>query len=116
MQRAGRGCETGVEGEGRWQRQATGVTPLVGAMRKGLHPALQWIKLVSPHGRLVRVLAAKAFKYPERPTYIRDPGKQSETVGQLAKFRRRFDFAPPAAATSPSAAAPEPAVPQQKRR
>lgn len=62
-------------------------------MKKGAHPALQWISIVSPHGRLIRVLAGKAFKL-DRPTYVRDPGKQSEAVGQLAKFKRRFDFTP----------------------
>ncbi|BBN10494.1 hypothetical protein Mapa_012789 [Marchantia paleacea] len=60
-------------------------------MKKGLHPALQWISIITPHGRLVRVLSAKAFKL-DRPYFVRDPGKESETVGQLAKFRRRFEF------------------------
>jgi len=74
------------------------------AMKKGAHPALQWIRIISPHGRLVRVLAAKAFKL-DRPSYVRDPGKQSETVGTLAKFRRRFEFAPKATPTpTPNAA------------
>lgn len=69
-------------------------------MKKGVHPALQWIRIVSPHGRLIRVLAGKAFKL-DRPYYVRDPGKQSETVGTLAKFRRRYEFAPKAASPPP---------------
>lgn len=72
------------------------------AMKKGLHPALQFIRIISPHGRLVRVLAAKAFKL-DRPTYVRDPGKQSETVGQLAKFKRRFEFSPKVSASASEA-------------
>ncbi|CAM6012350.1 hypothetical protein CY35_17G102800 [Sphagnum magellanicum] len=68
-------------------------------MKKGAHPALQFITIVSPHGRLIRVLAGKAFKL-DRPFYVRDPGKQSETVGQLAKFKRRFDFTPKASSSS----------------
>ena len=72
------------------------------AMKKGVHPALQFIRIISPHGRLVRVLAAKAFKL-DRPTYVRDPGKQSETVGQLAKFKRRFEFSPKVSASASEA-------------
>ncbi|KAJ7530806.1 hypothetical protein O6H91_14G020000 [Diphasiastrum complanatum] len=62
-------------------------------MKKGVHPALQWMTLVSPHGRLVRVLTAKVFQ-SDQPHFVTDPGKQSEFVGQLAKFRRRFQQAP----------------------
>jgi hypothetical protein len=72
------------------------------ARKKGVHPALQFIRIISPHGRLVRVLAAKAFKL-DRPTYVRDPGKQSETVGQLAKFKRRFEFSPKVSASASEA-------------
>jgi len=76
-------------------------------MKKGVHPALQWIRIISPHGRLVRVLAGKAFKL-DRPSYVRDPGKQSETVGTLAKFKRRFEFAPkaPSASSPPASGSP----------
>lgn len=76
-------------------------------MKKGVHPALQWIRIISPHGRLVRVLAGKAFKL-DRPSYVRDPGKQSETVGTLAKFKRRFEFAPKAPSASPPPASGSP--------
>jgi hypothetical protein len=68
-------------------------------MKKGGHPALQWISIITPHGRLVRVLAGKAFKL-DKPYFVRDPGKESETVGQVAKFRRRFDVPSPKEASS----------------
>ncbi|CAI5967530.1 unnamed protein product [Closterium sp. NIES-65] len=57
-------------------------------MKKGIHPALQWLSLVTPQGRLVRVLSAQVFK-SDRPFYIRDPGKKAETEGQIAKFNKR---------------------------
>ncbi|CAM6088985.1 unnamed protein product [Calypogeia fissa] len=68
-------------------------------MKKGVHPALQWLSIITPHGRLVRVLAGKAFKL-DRPYFVRDPGKESETVGQVAKFRRRFDVPSPTETTA----------------
>ncbi|GJP44236.1 hypothetical protein CLOM_g3617 [Closterium sp. NIES-68] len=60
-------------------------------MKKGIHPALQWLSLVTPQGRLVRVLSAQVFK-SDRPFYIRDPGKKAETEGQIAKFNKRYNI------------------------
>lgn len=59
-------------------------------MRRGLHPVMQWVTLVTPQGRVVKVLSGKVFK-ADRPFVVRDPGKQSEEDGQLAKFSKRFE-------------------------
>lgn len=59
-------------------------------MRRGLHPVLQWITVITPQGRVVKALSGKVFK-SDRPFVVRDPGKQSEVEGQLAKFKKRFE-------------------------
>lgn len=51
---------------------------------------MQWVTLITPQGRVVKVLSGKVYK-SDRPFVIRDPGKQSEEEGQLAKFTKRFE-------------------------
>lgn len=60
-------------------------------MRKGIHPVLQIIKIVTPQGRVIEAVSAKVFKSENKVVFVRDPGKQSEAVGQLAKFKQRFE-------------------------
>ena len=62
-------------------------------MKRGIHPVLQAVTLVTSHGRVVKVWAGKVF-HVDKPYFIRDPGKESETVGQLAKFKKRFEISP----------------------
>lgn len=58
-------------------------------MRKGLHPAQQWISIVMPSGRLLRLLATKVTKTPK--VYNMKARRQmAEAVGQIAKFKRRY--------------------------
>ena len=80
-------CRLSVEEVGRGQETLQSWS----LMKKGLHPALQWISLITPQGRLVRVLSAKVFK-SDKPFYIRDPGKKAEAEGPLAKFKKKYDL------------------------
>jgi hypothetical protein len=62
-------------------------------MRRGLHPVLQVITLVTPDGRVVKAYAGKVQKIV-RPIFLKAPGAESENVGQLAKFKKRFEVLP----------------------
>ncbi|GLJ49368.1 hypothetical protein SUGI_1044390 [Cryptomeria japonica] len=58
-------------------------------MKKGIHPAKQWITMVMPSGRILRMLATKFTSTP-KVYHLKSRRQISETIGQIAKFRRRY--------------------------
>jgi ribosomal protein L31 len=76
-------------------------------MRKGIHPALQIMKIVSPDGRLWEVLTPRIYKNEHRFRSLAQEEEAKEREGQLARFRRRYgdsyDDSEAAAADEPPA-------------
>ncbi|KAI9119801.1 hypothetical protein K1719_009190 [Acacia pycnantha] len=59
-------------------------------MKKGLHPQMQWISYVTQSGRLMHVMMTKI--HPVGKVYhFRAKRQMAESLGQIAKFRRRFE-------------------------
>lgn len=58
-------------------------------MKKGVHPQKQWISYVTQTGRLMHVMMTKI--HPVGKVYhFRAKRQMAESLGQIAKFRRRF--------------------------
>ena len=59
-------------------------------MKKGIQPALQIMKIVSPDGRLWEVLTPRIYKSDKRFRSLAQEEEAKEREGQLARFRRRY--------------------------
>ncbi|CAI8591073.1 unnamed protein product [Vicia faba] len=65
-------------------------------MKKGVHPQKQWISYVTQTGRLMNVMMTKI--HPVGKVYhFRAKRQMAESLGQIAKFRRRFGLENPEA-------------------
>ncbi|CAI8615421.1 unnamed protein product [Vicia faba] len=65
-------------------------------MKKGVHPQKQWISYVTQSGRLMHVMMTKI--HPVGKVYhFRAKRQMAESLGQIAKFRRRFGLENPEA-------------------
>ena len=63
-------------------------------MKKGVHPQKQWISYVTQTGRLMHVMMTKI--HPVGKVYhFRAKRQMAESLGQIAKFRRRFGLENP---------------------
>ncbi|KAL4349208.1 hypothetical protein AHAS_Ahas10G0019000 [Arachis hypogaea] len=63
-------------------------------MKKGVHPQKQWISYVTQTGRLMHVMMTKI--HPVGKVYhFRARRQMAESLGQIAKFRRRFGLENP---------------------
>lgn len=58
-------------------------------MRKGLHPQLQWISYVTPSGRLINVMMTKVHQVG-KVYHFRARRQMAQSLGQIAKFKRRY--------------------------
>ncbi|KAL1823035.1 hypothetical protein ACET3Z_009813 [Daucus carota] len=58
-------------------------------MKKGIHPQLQWISYVTQTGRLVPVMMTKIHQVG-KVYHIRARRQMAESVGQIARFKRRY--------------------------
>ncbi|XP_045806929.1 uncharacterized protein LOC123899763 [Trifolium pratense] len=66
-------------------------------MKKGLHPQMQWISYVTQTGRLMTVMMTKI--HPVGKVYhFRAKRQMAESLGQIAKFKRRYGLENPEAA------------------
>lgn len=59
-------------------------------MKKGAHPQLQWISYVTQSGRLMNVMMTKIHQVG-KVYHFRAKRQMAESVGQIAKFRRRYE-------------------------
>ncbi|CAA6669555.1 unnamed protein product [Spirodela intermedia] len=64
-------------------------------MRKGLHPQLQWISYVTPSGRLINVMMTKIHQVG-KVYHFRARRQMAQSLGQIAKFKRRYGQEEPA--------------------
>lgn len=60
-------------------------------MKKGLHPQLQYVSYVTPSGRLMSAMMTKAHNV-SKVYHLRAKRQMIESIGQLAKFRRRYEM------------------------
>ncbi|KAJ4842015.1 hypothetical protein Tsubulata_012325 [Turnera subulata] len=58
-------------------------------MKKGVHPQLQWISYVTQSGRLMHVMMTKIHNVG-KVYHFRAKRQQAESLGQIAKFKRRY--------------------------
>ncbi|KAI5084985.1 hypothetical protein GOP47_0001154, partial [Adiantum capillus-veneris] len=63
-----------------------------GEMKKGIHPALQIMKIVSPDGRLWEVLTPRIYRKEMADRYrsLAQEEEAMEREGQIARFYRRY--------------------------
>lgn len=77
---------------------------LLPEMKKGVHPQKQWISYVTQSGRLLHVMMTKI--HPVGKVYhFRAKRQMAESLGQIAKFKRRFGLENPEASASASTSA-----------
>ncbi|KAK8935239.1 hypothetical protein KSP39_PZI013465 [Platanthera zijinensis] len=62
-------------------------------MKKGLHPQLQYISYVTQSGRLMHVLMTK-LNHVGKVYHLKARRQMAEHVGQIAKFKRRYEQNP----------------------
>ncbi|KAB2615597.1 hypothetical protein D8674_022185 [Pyrus ussuriensis x Pyrus communis] len=63
---------------------------LLGKMKKGLHPQMQWISYVTQSGRLMQVMMTKI--HPVGKVYhLKAKRQMAENIGQVAKFKQRYE-------------------------
>ncbi|KAK4358580.1 hypothetical protein RND71_020809 [Anisodus tanguticus] len=60
-------------------------------MKKGIHPQMQWISYVTQSGRLMHVMMTKIHQ-TGKIYHIRARRQMAQSIGQIAKFKRRRDF------------------------
>ena len=58
-------------------------------MKKGLHPQMQWISYVTQSGRLMHVMMTKIHTVG-KVYHFRARRQMAQSVGQIAKFKRRY--------------------------
>ncbi|KAI4296819.1 hypothetical protein L6164_036742 [Bauhinia variegata] len=58
-------------------------------MKKGVHPQMQWISYVTQSGRLMNVMMTK-IHHVGKVYHFREKRQMAESIGQIAKFKRRF--------------------------
>ncbi|PWA51994.1 Histone H4 [Artemisia annua] len=58
-------------------------------MKKGIHPQMQWISYVTQSGRLMQVMMTKIHQ-AGKVYHFRARRQMAESVGQVAKFKRRY--------------------------
>ncbi|KAF7073353.1 hypothetical protein CFC21_078355, partial [Triticum aestivum] len=63
---------------------------LVGRMRKGLHPQMQWISYVTQSGRLINIMMTKV-NHTGKVYHMRAKRQMAQSLGQIAKFKRRYE-------------------------
>ncbi|KAF3453405.1 hypothetical protein FNV43_RR03845 [Rhamnella rubrinervis] len=61
-----------------------------GAMRKGLHPQMQWISYVTQSGRLMHVMMTKIHNVG-KVYHLKAKRQMAESIGPIAKFRKRYE-------------------------
>ncbi|XP_071907571.1 uncharacterized protein [Coffea arabica] len=59
-------------------------------MKKGIHPQRQWISYVTQSGRLINVMMTKIHQVG-KVYHIRGRQERTEGIGQIAKFKRRYE-------------------------
>ncbi|KAL9444546.1 hypothetical protein AB3S75_017684 [Citrus x aurantiifolia] len=59
-------------------------------MKKGLHPQMQWISYVTQSGRLMHVMMTKIHNVG-KVYHFRARRQMAQSIGQVAKFRRRYE-------------------------
>ncbi|KAI9185850.1 hypothetical protein LWI28_011292 [Acer negundo] len=59
-------------------------------MKKGAHPQMQWISYVTQSGRLMNVMMTK-IHHVGKVYHFRARRQMAESIGQLAKFKRRYE-------------------------
>ncbi|GER43919.1 ribosomal protein L31, partial [Striga asiatica] len=60
-----------------------------GKMKKGIHPQLQWISYVTQSGRLMNVTMTKIHQVG-KVYHFRAKRQMAQSIGQIAKFKRRY--------------------------
>ncbi|CAN1149583.1 hypothetical protein LINPERPRIM_LOCUS38681 [Linum perenne] len=58
-------------------------------MKKGAHPQMQWISYVTQSGRLMNVMMTKIHN-TGKVYHFRAKRQMAESLGQIAKFKRRY--------------------------
>lgn len=58
-------------------------------MKKGMHPQLQYISYVTQSGRLMHVLMTK-LHHVGKVYHFRARRQMAQSLGQIAKFKRRY--------------------------
>uniref|UniRef100_A0A1J3DC24 Uncharacterized protein n=1 Tax=Noccaea caerulescens TaxID=107243 RepID=A0A1J3DC24_NOCCA len=59
-------------------------------MKKGIHPQLQWISYVTQSGRLMHVLMTR-IQHVGKVYHFGAKRQMAQNIGQIAKFKRRFN-------------------------
>ncbi|ONK58646.1 uncharacterized protein A4U43_C09F15190 [Asparagus officinalis] len=62
-------------------------------MKKGMHPQLQYVSYVTQSGRLMHVLMTK-IHHVGKVYHFRAKRQMAQSLGQIAKFKRRYDMIP----------------------
>jgi ribosomal protein L31 len=65
-------------------------------MKKGVHPQKQWISYVTQTGRLMTVMMTK-IHHVGKVYHFRAKRQMAESLGQIAKFKRRYGIENPEA-------------------
>lgn len=63
-------------------------------MKKGLHPQMQWVSYVTQSGRLMLVMMTK-IHHVGKVYHLKAKRQMAENLGQVAKFRQRYEKATP---------------------
>ncbi|XP_050370538.1 uncharacterized protein LOC126788579 [Argentina anserina] len=63
-------------------------------MKKGLHPQMQWVSYVTQSGRLMHVMMTK-IHHVGKVYHLKARRQMAENLGQVAKFRQRYEKAIP---------------------
>ncbi|KAG6793224.1 hypothetical protein POTOM_002420 [Populus tomentosa] len=58
-------------------------------MKKGIHPQMQWISYVTQDGRLMHAMMTK-IHHVGNVYHFRAKRQMAESLGQIAKFKRRY--------------------------
>ncbi|CAI9088382.1 OLC1v1022691C1 [Oldenlandia corymbosa var. corymbosa] len=59
-------------------------------MKKGIHPQQQWMSYVTQSGRLINIMMTKIHQVG-KVYHIRSRKQMAQTVGQIAKYKRRYE-------------------------
>lgn len=62
-------------------------------MKKGTHPQMQWISYVTQSGRLMNIMMTKIHEVG-KVYHIRARRQMAQSVGQIAKYKRRYEQQP----------------------
>ncbi|EXB63279.1 hypothetical protein L484_012469 [Morus notabilis] len=58
-------------------------------MKKGIHPQMQWVSVVTEDGRLMHLMVAK-IHHAGQVFHMKAKRQMAQSIGRIAKFRQRY--------------------------